>query len=106
LLDSSALVRVGAHAEISLEAADAGRLRHVEKGKERAADHAKVYLMQTANHEPPTANCRRLIGRSLAPAQFEVLSGVNEGDILALSSNKPLRANLAVCVASCEPESE
>jgi HlyD family secretion protein len=38
--------------------------------------------------------------------QFEVLSGINEGDTLALPGDAPLRNNMAVRVAIPEPESE
>jgi HlyD family secretion protein len=38
--------------------------------------------------------------------QFEVLSGINEGDTLALPGNTPLRDNMAVRVAIPESESE
>jgi multidrug efflux pump subunit AcrA (membrane-fusion protein) len=36
--------------------------------------------------------------------QFEVLSGINEGDVLALPGDVPLRDNMAVRVAN--PDSE
>jgi HlyD family secretion protein len=38
--------------------------------------------------------------------QFEVLSGVDQGDILALPGGTPLRDNMAVRVAIPESESE
>ena len=38
--------------------------------------------------------------------QFEVLSGVNEGDFLALPGDTALRNNMAVRVAIPESESE